>query len=288
MKKALLVFLFLLAGPFSIAYASDLSIGIVAGQLSIDHGSVPSPQLYRDVRLTGSYALYSYWTIANHGVDQIVTAVIPPDGTYIYRECTSDPGGGQPEPYPSPNCFQRGTFVVYGGAISSAVTTNLLTPDIYSSGVATTSVAQYCNGTLSTSTNIITQTASDFSYGICVSFALLFVPNADVLAQYGNLASTTKSKFPVLTQVQTEIATLTASSTANLPHLSLNMHDLGIGSTTAIGNILPNFDALSSTTVQSYMPAGTLDALKALAVAAIWLTFIADVFFTVRALFHTS
>lgn len=155
-------------------------------------------------------------------------------------------------------------------------------------GVATSSITAFCNGTLSTSTSILGQAASDFAFGTCVSFAFLFVPNSTAMSQFNDLSSTTRSKLPIIDQVTQVAANLTASSTQNLPVYSLNLHDLGIGSTTAIGNILPNFDALSSSTINHYAPAGALDALRALGSAAIWLAFVLDVFFTTRNLFSTA
>jgi len=88
----------------------------------------------------------------------------------------------------------------------------------------------------------------------------------------------------VIYSIKNTLDVLIASSTQNAPEYDYNLSNLGIGSTTPLGNILPNVTVLSSSTVTGYFPAGTFDLLKGLAGLAIILTLFADIFFTVKGL----
>jgi len=132
------------------------------------------------------------------------------------------------------------------------------------------------------------QQSNAFAEAICVGFSFLFVPAPVTIGQYSNLSPTLQSKFP-FSYVVSAVSTwnsLVGSSTANAPKYQYQLGDLGLGSTTPMGNLLPNIDVLSSTTVQSMFPPGMFAALKALASFAIILTLIADIFFTSRNLMH--
>lgn len=157
------------------------------------------------------------------------------------------------------------------------------------SGISTSSVTQFCSSSFSTtSVGILSSIASGFSYGLCAVGAFLFIPDQTVLQQFSTLASTTKQKFPFnyVAQVADTWDSLQASSTANSPIWTFGLHDLGIGSTTPLGNILPNSTVFSSTTVTSYFPPGSFEILKALAAIALIMGLIADIFFTSRNLLH--
>jgi len=166
------------------------------------------------------------------------------------------------------------------GNVFGDTTTGTVGSDVFA-GQTATATLQMMQGSCAQAGNI-------FSEGICTAFAFLFAPSPESLEGFSSLASSTQAKFPVIAQVASVLSGLTASSTDNLPTYTLNLHDLGIGSTTAIGNILPNFDALSSSTVTRWAPAGAIPALKGLAAAAIWLAFALDVFYTTRTLFKTA
>jgi len=119
---------------------------------------------------------------------------------------------------------------------------------------------------------------------ICTSFAYMFVPNPEVVGLWTNLPTTAQTKFPFswVTDVKNSITGLTASSTANSPTYAYNLADLGLGSTTPLGNMLPNFTAFSSSTALTYMPAGVWAAGQALMAAVLWLALGFDIYATVR------
>jgi len=132
------------------------------------------------------------------------------------------------------------------------------------------------------------QAGNIFAEGLCIAGSFLFVPSPSTVGQFSELPSLIGERFPFsfITSAVDTWEDLTASTTSNSPTYTINLHDLGIGSTTALGNILPNVTAFSSSTVMTYFPQGLFDALKALAGFAILLALVADIFFTSRNLMH--
>jgi len=157
-------------------------------------------------------------------------------------------------------------------------------------GISTSSQRAYCNSSFATTTGFLDSVGSSISNGMCNVGVFLFVPNTNTLSQFSNLASAVQAKFPFayFFSAKDTLDGLVASSTSNAPTYTYNLHDLGIGSTTAVGNILPNFTVFSSSTVTAYFPAGLFDVLKSLAGLAIILTLFADIFFTVKGLPRNS
>jgi len=127
-----------------------------------------------------------------------------------------------------------------------------------------------------------------FSRGICTAFAFLFVPNPETLNGFASLSSTSAQHFPISWFYETRdvVSGLNASSTVAMASFSFDLQDLGVGSTTALGNILPNITVFSSTTVTEYMGESTWDIIQLLIGAALWLGLLADIWFTTRNLFH--
>lgn len=131
-----------------------------------------------------------------------------------------------------------------------------------------------------------------FGEAICAAFAYLFVPDPTILNGYASLASTTiPSKFPFsyVAGVAAAFNSLSASSTDNMITVSLPFHSLGVGSTSPLGlaNIVSaDVNAFSSSTIETYISAGTWATFQSLIALAIWLAFAADVFFTVRNQMH--
>jgi len=123
-----------------------------------------------------------------------------------------------------------------------------------------------------------------FGEAICIAFSYLFLPNPQVLDQWVNLPNVAQEKFPFswVSDVKNSITGLSASSTANSPTYAYNLADLGLGSTTPLGNMLPNFTAFSSSTALTYMPAGVWAAGQALMAAVLWLALGFDIYATVR------
>jgi len=154
-----------------------------------------------------------------------------------------------------------------------------------SGGLSTTTMGSFCDTNMPyDDSDIIQATITFVPNGLCRLAIFLIVPTTGSLNQFSLLASTTQDRFPFayVASVASTWTALTASTTANSPTFTYNLADLTLGSTTPMGNILPNITVLSSTTVQSYFPAGTFSALKALAGIAIILVLIGDIFFSTK------
>jgi len=169
----------------------------------------------------------------------------------------------------------RGNQYFYGLITSGEGGTVLVLPGVTgftNPGISTTSQSVYCASSFATS-GFLSQVASDISTAMCNVTVFLFVPSNESLTVFLSLASTTRDRAPFsyFYDMSTDINNLSASSTANLPTYTANLSALGIGSTTPIGNILPNLTLLSSTTILQYAPSGFYSALMFLARASIWL-----------------
>jgi len=138
------------------------------------------------------------------------------------------------------------------------------------------------------SSSISCSTGNFFTDGLCSAGAFLFVPNPNILNQYVGLPSALQSKFPFswVYAVQTTVGSLSASSTANFGALSFGLGDLGIGSTTPMGNILPNVDVFSTTTLMKYMPIGVWNTGQSLIAISLWLGLIYFIFHDARRRFQ--
>jgi len=128
------------------------------------------------------------------------------------------------------------------------------------------------SGTLQAIANQCSETGNVFSLALCRAFSYLFIPNPTVLNQYLTIGPTLQDKFPVswFYQLQTEINTV-STTTLSSPVWTMNLHDIGVGSTTSMGNIMPNMIVFSSSTVKHYITDSQWNALMTLAGAAIWL-----------------
>jgi len=169
--------------------------------------------------------------------------------------------------------------------IFNASSTVDITSAFTSGGLSTTSLQSFCDANMPfDNSSIINATLTAIPNGICRATTYLIIPSSDSLNQFATLASSTKNRFPFsyFNSVFTVWNSLTASSTLNSPTFAYDLADLGLGSTTPMGNILPNLTVLSSTTVQSYFPSGTFSLLKALAGIAIILVLIGDIFFSTK------
>lgn len=179
------------------------------------------------------------------------------------------------------NSTNRQVWVVFTET-SNCAGGSLVTPyDVAPSqlfGVSTTSAQTYCQ----------TNFPNAVTYGVCSTLIGLFVPSSDSLINWVSLQDTLVTKFPFsyINSVINVFDNLQASSTQNSPEIKFNLHDLGIGSTSPIGNVLPNVTVFSSSTVEQYFGNTAFDLLKGLAAIAIILTLVADIFFTTRNLLH--
>jgi len=139
--------------------------------------------------------------------------------------------------------------------------------------------------------NFATSTCSisggNFDLGRCI--VGIFIPSGNAFTAYQELPRILESKFPFsyINSVSVVWTSLTASTTENAPELEYNLADLGIGSTTAMGNVLPDFTVFSASTTKQYFGDALFDAFKALASVALILALILDIFFTTRNLIKT-
>jgi len=153
-----------------------------------------------------------------------------------------------------------------------------------------TSTSLFSNG--STSLTAIAGQCDDsgnlFSRGLCYGGVFLFIPNPSTLDAFFSIPTTAATKFPFswIYGVKSQFDTLAASSTANMLTLSFNMANFGLGSTTAMGNILPNFTGFSTSTITSYIGTSMWNTFQNLIVAVLWLGFIVHVYHFARGLAH--
>lgn len=146
-------------------------------------------------------------------------------------------------------------------------------PGFTDAGISTSSQQVFCNSNFSTSSGLLGDLAQSISLAACNVGVFLFVPSSSALSQWQSLATTTKSKIPFsyATELYTDVSSLVATTTENIPTYVSDLHATGIGSTTPIGNVLPSFTFLSAATIGTYLPSGIHDALFLLARSAIWL-----------------
>jgi len=132
------------------------------------------------------------------------------------------------------------------------------------------------------------QSGNFFSYGICASFAYLFLPDPAVLNEFAGMASSSAERFPIswFYGVREAFGSASASGTITLDTTSFSLHDLGIGSGTPIGNILPDTEVFSTSTITHFMPAGLWTAIQALMAAALWISLATYIWYSSRNLFH--
>lgn len=123
-----------------------------------------------------------------------------------------------------------------------------------------------------------------FSRALCLSISYLFMPSPEVLNQWSTIPTQTQERFPFswVASVQTSLETAAASSTGNMPLVSMNLHDLNIGSSSPMGNIMPNFVALSTTTVRTFIPDPVWSAGQLLMQTTLWMALCFDIYATVR------
>jgi len=127
------------------------------------------------------------------------------------------------------------------------------------------------------------ETGNIFGRAICWAGAYLFIPNPTVLNNYASLPTLMSTKFPFswLVAVKTAITALSAGG-GTTQEYTFNLHDLGLGSTTPLGNVLPNYTGFSSSTVFTYISPTIWAAGQALIAAALWLALGFDIYVTVR------
>jgi len=144
------------------------------------------------------------------------------------------------------------------------------------------------SGTTSSSTleaiaNECADSGNIFTRALCRAFSYLFIPNPTVLNQYQSIPTDLAARFPAswFYQIQDEIDSF-ATSTQSAPVWSMNLHSIGIGSTTPMGNFLPDITFFSSTTIKGYFTDAQWNAGQTLLAATFWML----AFYTLYAIGH--
>jgi len=171
--------------------------------------------------------------------------------------------------------------------------TNFSCVNLIVTSLGTTSAALGYLQTVSSTTTInqiseqCAESGNVFSRGICVSFAFLFVPSPETLNDFASLASTSAEKFPIswFYGVRDVFSAVSASS-STMADVSFSLHDLGIGSTTGIGNVLPDIEVFSTSTITHFMPDGVWTAIQGLMAAVLWIGLATHIWFRSQNLFH--
>jgi len=152
----------------------------------------------------------------------------------------------------------------------------LYVPVVFSSSTAAiaTSSGLWNSLTLASSTAQC-NSGNLFTDGLCAAGTFLFIPNVDILNGFFTIPTTAATKFPFswIYGVKTEFNSLSVSSTTAMTTLSYNFHDLGIGSTTPMGNILPNVEVFSKNTIETYISPSLWSTFQTLIATALWLSF---------------
>lgn len=139
-------------------------------------------------------------------------------------------------------------------------------------GIATTSQQVYCYGNFSTSTGLLDSIGQSISLGICNVGVFLFVPSNSVVNNFFLTASSSAERIPIsyFYDFRNAIISQVATTAATVPTYSVNLQALGLGSSTPLGNVLPALTILSTSTIDTFLPAGMRTTLINLASYAIW------------------
>jgi len=140
---------------------------------------------------------------------------------------------------------------------------------------ATSTVEDFCDQNVPyDDSSIIQATLTAIPNGLCRVGVFLVVPTGDQLNQFGELNDTlaTKIPFSYFYEVKDIYEGGSASTTENFTSFSIGLASIDFASSTGIGPILPtNLNFLSTSTINTYLPAGMHDVLYNIMVAAIWL-----------------
>jgi len=114
-----------------------------------------------------------------------------------------------------------------------------------------------------------------FAESLCSAAVFLFVPSAEVMNGFTSIPADAATRFPFswIAGAKTEFDSLTVSSTTAMTALAYNFADLGIGSTSPMGNILPNVTVFSKDTIETYISPSLWATFQTLIAAGMWLGF---------------
>jgi len=127
-----------------------------------------------------------------------------------------------------------------------------------------------------------------FAEALCSAFSFMFLPSTETLEAFTGIPEVAAERFPFswIYGVKSEIESLSVSSTTAMTALAYNYANLGIGSTTPMGNILPNIEVFSKNTIETYISAGLWANFQTLIAAGMWLSFFFFEFNRARKLAH--
>jgi len=151
------------------------------------------------------------------------------------------------------------------------------------------STTAICGNLSTTSTNFLTQLASDFSVGFCSAMAFVFVPSKQSIENFQNLPNIASSRTPFsyAVSIRNTWGQLSASTTGDFASVEIPLGNIGYGSTTAMGNILPNI-SMTSSTLATYLTPGILTALRTLAGITILLGLMLNIYIGIKHLPKTK
>jgi len=127
-----------------------------------------------------------------------------------------------------------------------------------------------------------------FAEALCSAFSFMFLPSTETLEAFTGIPEVAAERFPFswIYGVKSEIESLSVSSTTAMTALAYNYANLGIGSTTPMGNILPNIEVFSKNTIETYISPGLWANFQTLIAAGMWLSFFFFEFNRARRLAH--
>jgi len=132
-----------------------------------------------------------------------------------------------------------------------------LYPAATSTGVNLGAAQSFCgSSTYATSTGFWDSTGQAFSRGMCLAFAAVFVPSPESAMQFQNLEGDLQTKVPFsyFYQISSAFTSLQASSTENLPTLSIDLSSVNLGASTTLGALYsPHITILSTSTISRFL-----------------------------------
>jgi len=178
---------------------------------------------------------------------------------FAYMEFTYDAGSGQVTGF-------NGS--IFQGVTDSDLVAEIASTSVFGGGNATS--------TLEAMKNTCNQEDNIFGKAVCIAFATLFMPSTATIDNLFSTLDSAKIKFPFswIYGIQTTYNSLAVSSSSAMTTLSFNLGSLGIGSTSPMGNILPNTEVFSKNTIETYISPTLWATFQTLIAAAMWLGFI--------------
>lgn len=147
---------------------------------------------------------------------------------------------------------------------------------ITNEGLSTSTVQVYCDNGFATSSGFYDTISKGIATGFCNVGVFLFIPSVSAVAQWQTLASTTESKIPFsyffdIYGIFTGLTASTSGSGGNFQAVSIDFSSVDPTASTSMGRILPtHFEALSTTTIRTYIPDSVYNTMFLLMRSAIW------------------